>query len=90
MVTKKKINRYHLISDFNVDPLKGCIANIDKNSKITSSPYGQVYQSIYKTKSNLDMNSIIWTRPQNVLPSFLDVFNFKKYNQITITLIITL
>jgi FkbH-like protein len=74
-------NKYHLISDFNIEPLKGCIINFDNEALITTAPYGQVVQEIYN--NNLDKNSqvVIWSLPYSVIPTFADAMKFKTINE---------
>ena len=75
------LNKYHLIADFNIEPLKGFILNLDREAEVSISPYGQVMQEIYKKEVFDNKNVILWTFIQSVIPSFSEVLNLNKYSE---------
>lgn len=74
-------NKYHLISDFNIEPLKGFLINLDKNSEITVAPFGQVMQEIYKNTLDYENQILIWTSPQSIIPTFADAIKLKSIEE---------
>lgn len=63
----------HLISDFNIEPLKSCLARtLGAAHEITAGPYGQVYQGLTGSNPAIDKQTtvIVWTRPEAVIESF--------------------
>ena len=75
------LNNFHLISDFNIEPLKGFLLNRDKKIEISVSPYGQVMQEIYKTDYNPETSIFIWTSAKNVIPTFSEALKFKSTDE---------
>jgi len=74
-------NKYHIISDFNINPIKGFFLNIDKKLEVTIAPYGQVRQALYEKNLDYEYQIFIWTFPQNIIPTFADAIKFKKIDE---------
>ena len=74
-------NKYHLISDFNIEPLKGFLINLDKNAKVTVAPYGQVIQEIYNNNLDNENQIFIWTFPQSIIPTFSDAIKLHNIEE---------
>lgn len=77
-----KIN-LQLISDFNIDILKRAIEskNISEINSIKSSSYGQLYQSIFEFKNDLNTVNFIWSLPESHIKSFQKALNFEDINK---------
>ncbi len=75
------LNNFHLISDFNIEPLKGFLMNSDKEIQISVSPYGQVMQEIYKKNYNPETSIFIWTSAKNVIPTFSEATKLKSIDE---------
>ena len=67
-------NPLHLVSDFNIDLLaSGLRATLGEARTITTSPFGQVYQTLIAPNANqiTDRTTlVIWTRPEGVVEGF--------------------
>ena len=75
------LNNFHLISDFNIESLKGFLMNRDKEIQISVSPYGQVMQEIYKKDYNPETSIFIWTSAKNVIPTFSEAIKLKSIDE---------
>jgi len=74
------MSRKHLrlISDFNINPLVGCLQNAGALSDwvIESAPYGQVHQALTQTTDS--WADILWTTPERILPGFYKAFQLEE------------
>ena len=78
-----KIN-LQLISDFNLDLLKRAIESqkaVEINSVKTSS-YGQLYQSIFSFKNDINTIIFVWSLPETHIKSFKDALNFEDIDKL--------
>lgn len=74
-------NIYHLISNFNIDPLRGCILNFDQQATVSVAPYGQVIQELYNSDLDKDSQIVIWASPKSVIPTFSEAQRLNKVNE---------
>lgn len=64
-----------LISDFNIENLKGYLNN-SGNIEARTAPYGQVIPSLLSDEK-ADF-AVVWTRPESVVPSFENLMRFEQ------------
>ena len=74
-------NKYHLISNFNIDPLRGYIINFDQHATVSVAPYGQVIQEVYNNNLDEDSQVVIWASPNSVIPAFAEAQKLNKVNE---------
>ena len=74
------MKKVKFISDFNIEPLKKIWGNIDPNYEIFLPSFGLVYQELLAGKETKFDNVIVWTLPQNVLPSFQKALNNEEFD----------
>jgi FkbH-like protein len=73
-----------LISDFNVDLLDGLVRNDEERPLLetTVAPFGQVSQILLNPDHSVWLErpefSLIWTRPQSILPTFDAALNLER------------
>ena len=56
-------NKYYLISDTNIAPLKGFLTNFDNQNDVKVAPFGQVMQELYD-KNKYEEQAIFWVSPK--------------------------
>jgi len=72
------LKHLRLISDFNINPLAGCLRNTGafEDWVIETTPYGQVHQQLSQiSESWVDL---LWTMPERILPSFYRAFQLEE------------
>lgn len=72
-----------LISDFNIELLKRSIEskNFSEIIDIKTSSYGQLYQSIFSIKKDLNSVCFIWSLPESHIKLFNNALNFEDINK---------
>lgn len=67
-----------LISDFNLELLKRVIEskNSSEINSVKTCSYGQLYQSIFSFKEDLNTINFIWSLPESHIESFKNALNF--------------
>lgn len=74
--------RILLISDFNLENLRNCLAADESEPKVTAdcAPFGEVYSVLLDPSAAVWRNRydavLVWTRPQSVIPSFQKVLDY--------------
>ena len=73
----------NLISDFNLDLLKRVIKskNISEIKTVNTSPYGQLYQSIFSFEEDFNSINFIWSLPESHIKTFQSALNFEDINK---------
>ncbi len=70
-------DRVHLVADFNAESLARLLANsVLVGADVTTSPYGQVYQTL-SAPPEPDWSVVIWTQPAAVVEHFRRALDFE-------------